>query len=206
MKSDQRSEAGSADHTPASPLVHTAADLFALKGYSATSTRELSDALGMTKGTFYHHFPSKEELLVQICRESLTRATDSALSVLAEARSSSERLESLVRQHVLTMLADQALHTTMLIELRSLSPANYEAVVALRDAYNQIIYDAISQCQADGTLAADIDAHLVTLLLLNLLNWTIFWYRPTGEHTPSEIADSTIRMFLEGFGQTRGLT
>jgi len=96
--------------TPAERATAVAAGLFATKGYSATSTRELSDALGITKGTFYHHFPSKEELLMQICDESLTRISAAAQQALEGTTVPLERLESLIRQHVLTMLADQSLH------------------------------------------------------------------------------------------------
>ena len=50
--------------TPSERATTVAANLFARKGYDGTSTRELAEALGVTKGTFYHHFPSKEDLLM----------------------------------------------------------------------------------------------------------------------------------------------
>jgi AcrR family transcriptional regulator len=185
--------------TPSERATTVAANLFARKGYDGTSTRELAEALGVTKGTFYHHFPSKEDLLMQICDESLTRISAAALEAMESAAGSLGRLESLVRQHVLTMLADQALHKTMLIELRSLSVPNYDRVVALRDAYSDVIRNAIGACQIEGTLDSSVDAHLLSLLLLNLLNWTIFWYQPTGEHSPEQIADASVATFFEGW-------
>ncbi|HEY1775328.1 MAG TPA: TetR/AcrR family transcriptional regulator [Solirubrobacteraceae bacterium] len=185
--------------TTAQRATVVAANLFAAHGYTETSTRELAKALGVTKGTFYHHFLSKEALLVQICDESLTRITSAALEADNEAGNPLSRLEALIRGHVNTMLADQALHKTMLTELRSLTADNYDRVLGLRDTYSAILRDAIKTCQADGVLSAGVDPHLLTLLLLNLLNWTIFWYQPSGEHTPSEIADATVTTFLDGW-------
>jgi AcrR family transcriptional regulator len=175
-----------------------AAGLFATKGYAATSTREIAEALGVTKGTFYHHFPSKEDVLLEICEQSLSRITEAAAGIVDATNEPRERLESLIRSHIRTMLADQAMHTTMLLELRSLGVPNRDRVVASRDAYETLVRDAISDCQTAGVLDANIDARLLALLLLNLLNWTIFWYRPGGAHTVDEIADASARMFLQG--------
>lgn len=45
-----------------SQLADQAADLFRMKGYSATSIDDIAKACGITKGSIYHHFSSKEEL------------------------------------------------------------------------------------------------------------------------------------------------
>lgn len=45
-----------------SQLADHAADLFRMKGYSATSIDDIAKACGITKGSIYHHFSSKEEL------------------------------------------------------------------------------------------------------------------------------------------------
>lgn len=181
-----------------------AASLFASRGYDATSTRELAEALGITKGTLYHHFPTKEDLLVRICDESLARITQAALEVIASEPDPLARLRSLIRRHVETMLADQPLHTTMLTELRSLSAGSHDRVVALRDAYGGLVQETIAACQADGALASDVDTHLLALLLLNMLNWTIFWYRADGPYSPAEIADASARTFLAGWRNRGG--
>lgn len=45
-------------------LIDAAARLFRHKGYSATSIGEIVQACGITKGSLYHHFESKEALAV----------------------------------------------------------------------------------------------------------------------------------------------
>lgn len=44
-------------------IIDTAQNLFMTKGYSACSVAEIIDAIGIAKGTFYHYFKSKEEVL-----------------------------------------------------------------------------------------------------------------------------------------------
>lgn len=60
-------------------ILDAAATLFAEKGYDNTSTSDLLEAVGIAKGTLYHHFKSKEAIMDAL----IERQTD---YVLAEAR------------------------------------------------------------------------------------------------------------------------
>ena len=44
-------------------ILDAAQHLFYSKGYDEPSIQEIIDAVGIAKGTFYHHFESKQELL-----------------------------------------------------------------------------------------------------------------------------------------------
>lgn len=44
-------------------IVTASYKLFHEKGYSATSMRDISEAVGLTKASIYHHYASKEELM-----------------------------------------------------------------------------------------------------------------------------------------------
>jgi AcrR family transcriptional regulator len=47
-------------------LIEKASALFRAKGYSATSIEEIVDACGITKGSLYYHFESKEALALAV--------------------------------------------------------------------------------------------------------------------------------------------
>lgn len=47
--------------------MEVALDLFSDQGYEATSMRDIAAALGLSPGAFYHHFPSKEAVLIAVC-------------------------------------------------------------------------------------------------------------------------------------------
>lgn len=48
-------------------IIDAAEKLFAEKGYAATSVQDILDALGISKGGFYHYFDTKMELLTEVC-------------------------------------------------------------------------------------------------------------------------------------------
>lgn len=46
-------------------LYRAAVDLFAAKGYEGTTVQQITDAVGVAKGTFFNHFPTKEHVVAQ---------------------------------------------------------------------------------------------------------------------------------------------
>ncbi|RKY51696.1 MAG: hypothetical protein DRP86_00370 [Candidatus Neomarinimicrobiota bacterium] len=56
-------------------IKETAAHLYALKGYNATSMREIAKEVGVTKAALYYHYESKEELFFDIIKDSFADLT-----------------------------------------------------------------------------------------------------------------------------------
>ena len=90
------------------------------------------------------------------------------------------------------------MHATMLSELRSINPARITEVVALRNAYETLVHDVIREAQAGGALRSYISSRQLTLALLNLLNWTIFWFRFDGTMSVPELRTTLTSIFVEG--------
>ncbi|TQR83120.1 TetR family transcriptional regulator [Mycobacterium hodleri] len=73
-------------------LVLAAVDLFTEQGYDATTVAQIAERAGVTKSTFFRHFPDKRELLVagqeSMCRllsEGIAEAPDGASPMVAVA-------------------------------------------------------------------------------------------------------------------------
>src|SRR6202046_4782388 len=52
-------------------VMQTAAELFAQKGFRATTVREIADAAGILSGSLYHHFDSKESIGAELLSDFL---------------------------------------------------------------------------------------------------------------------------------------
>ena len=73
-------------------LVIAAVDLFAEQGYDATTVTQIAERAGVTKSTFFRHFPDKRELLVagqealsRLLTEGIAEAPDDASPLEAVA-------------------------------------------------------------------------------------------------------------------------
>ena len=73
-------------------LVVAAVDLFTEQGYDATTVAQIAERAGVTKSTFFRHFPDKRELLVagqetlsRLLAEGIAEAPDDASPLEAVA-------------------------------------------------------------------------------------------------------------------------
>lgn len=172
--------------------------LFRRSGYERATTREIADALGIRKASLYHHMSGKEDLLYEICLAALREVEEGAAKAVSAETGQEARLRALVRGHTLAMLANVDFSHTMLTDMRSLSGERLTEVVRLRDKYERWIEGLIAEGQEAGVVRTTQSARHLTLGLLNLLNWTMFWYRPDGNFSPSEVADLLGSIFFDG--------
>lgn len=55
-------------------FLKTSLELFAEKGYDKTTIQDIIDQMGVSRGTFYHYFSSKEDIIITIAREYVNGA------------------------------------------------------------------------------------------------------------------------------------
>ena len=75
-----------------SEILDMARSMFITIGYEDTSINELIKKLGIAKGTFYHYFKSKEELLDQVINEVNTEIIKNISEIASLDRSPDEKL------------------------------------------------------------------------------------------------------------------
>jgi AcrR family transcriptional regulator len=181
-------------------ILAVAADLFWQNGYNATTMSELAAALGLRKASLYHHIEGKETLLYELSLDSVARITRAVQEVSEPDSDPTSQLRTLVKAHLVTALSDRSKHATMLTELRSLTTNERSRISELRDAYDQLVEQVIRDGQRSGAFRTDIPPQLLRLALLNMLNWTIFWFRADGQTSMEQLGDIFATLFIEGAG------
>jgi len=65
-------------------LLETAEKMFYSKGFENTSVKEITDAMGVAKGTFYYYFSSKDELLTALAEYRLNEMNNTIIAEVME--------------------------------------------------------------------------------------------------------------------------
>lgn len=77
-------------------LLNAAEKLFCQKGYEGTSVQDILNAAALSKGGFYHHFTSKEEVIHALCDRRAERAAIFTAEALNRASSPLDRINAVL--------------------------------------------------------------------------------------------------------------
>jgi AcrR family transcriptional regulator len=169
-------------------LLELASALFRERGYHGVGMRAIADAADMQAASLYHHFSSKEELLLEAIFVVDRDLIVDQLPILDGPGTYRERLARLVRGHVLHLGANRDAWWVAARELRALSPAKLASVQVYRRRYQH----RIAQHLADGARAGEFDCddpRLTGLALLDMINGLNEWFNPAGRLSIEEIAN-----------------
>ena len=133
-------------------LFDAAVRLFRDLGYEATSHADISSEAKIGRTTFYEHFSSKEDLLVQLVQRDLPVLIDEMLTGIDHDLPADERLTALTVQFVEFVGTDHLgliLHT----EVMRLSDDAQRAIAESHRALSNEVMDIYRAGVASGTFA-----------------------------------------------------
>lgn len=177
-----------------SELLHAAARLFVEKGFAATTTRDIADAVGMRSGSPFYHFRSKQALLKAVMIDGLESGHARLQAALEGIDDAERRLRALIRTHLGSLLEGDCRAPMLLGEMRALDAAARAEINAAFDRYQSPWQATLDALDAEGKIASA--APPVRLFLFGMLNWSIQWYRPDGALSLDELAERAANMLL----------
>ncbi|MDA8193418.1 MAG: TetR/AcrR family transcriptional regulator [Thermaerobacter sp.] len=179
-------------------LLRRATELFAGKGFDATSVQDIVDAAELTKGAFYYYFSSKDDLLYRIHERVVSYESEHAERIVARGMPPLETLRALIIDGVESIGLFREEVTVTLREMHRLQPDYYAKITEIRGRYQNYIETIIRQGQDSAVFRKDIPARMATLALLGMCNWMYTWFRPDGPLSPEEIGEAFAALVLQG--------
>lgn len=181
-------------------IAESAARLFAQKGFSSTSIREIALAAGVTKPTIYYYFGSKQGLIQHLLGSSM-RSFQETLDTALTLPTLEAALTHLL-QHQLQFADERPATVTMLARVDMLPEDEIGPfqIHAEREKTNIALFslfqNAIERHEIRGHDPALVTASFIGALVVHLM---MRIQRPDIQLGPPEIAAASIvRLFLDG--------
>lgn len=190
---------GSTGERTAQAIVEAANQLFAERGYAAVSMRTLAQRVGIQVGALYNHFQTKQDVLATMMRrhmEELLAAWDDAYDA---GDPPLQALESFTRFHVRYHMDRHNEVFIAFMELRSLEDENFQAVEALRKAYEYRVRDILRQGQEQGVFNIS-DPHVSAMALIAMLTGVTTWFKPGGRLSTEQIEEIYVGLTMQAVG------
>ena len=102
--------------------------LFQEKGFSETSIQDIVDSLGVTKGTFYYYFTSKEILLMEIHLRYIDDLLIRQKVIIDSTKNYRDKIIRIVSLIILDIEKQRANGRVYFREMRNLTPENAKKI------------------------------------------------------------------------------
>lgn len=177
-------------------VVEAAAELFAERGYHATTMQDLTEATGLTAGGLYHYIGSKEQLLIAICDALMEPLLERVEALDLGALEPEDALRALVEAWV-EQVAGHRQHMIVFLQERHVieREPQWRHVAGSRKRFERILEQTLERVEQEGA-ARFGDRRLTTFALLGMVNHLPQWYRPRGRLGTAEIARGFCDMVL----------
>ncbi len=177
-------------------LLEAALALFREKGFDETTVEEITEHADVAKGTFFNYFPSKEALLSELAVWQFTQLRE-ALDVNQGAPSSPVgRIKFLMQLLHEQTFSDWHLFQRAFVTRLGKPPLPQHQA---KRRLSGLLSDLVKEAQTCGEIRADVEAELVSdLVLIAHIRRLSVCFRETGALPPPDNSEQVIDLLMDG--------
>ena len=179
-------------------IYDAAVRLFGDRNYSATSMRDISDAVGILPGSLYTHIASKEQLLLEIVESGIDKYLDAIAPAAASTAPADERMRAAIKAHLVVLATNRDQTLIAFHQWKHLREPNQRQVIKKRNAYEALFTKIVQDGLAAGVFGDLEDPRLAVLAIIGMLNGVPEWFAPSGRRTPDEVGDILADLVISG--------
>lgn len=135
-------------------ILTVAEKMFCQKGYKETSVQDILDALNTSKGSFYHHFESKEQVLATLCIQRAQKSAETCMRVLGTVAEPMARINT-VFHSIMPLRREEVAFLSMLLPQISTPEGRTVCLAyqdALHDAFTPLLDAVLDEARAAGLI------------------------------------------------------
>ena len=187
----------------------SAVRLFYEQGFQATTVRQIVAACELTPGSLYNHFPSKDDILYVIIKDSHDRI-DSVISASIAAAKPDPQSQLMATLHAFVLY-----HTQFPMEARitnrdygALPAIRREEIVKRRRHTRGLIEDLVSSGVDEHVfqlpeVGGRTNPRLVTMALMGMVMMVAEWFRPDRAWTADALSDLLSKLTVAAISPDR---
>lgn len=181
---------------PRDRILHAAARLFHERGYQGTKVRDIAEAVGILSGSLFYHFRSKDEMLLEIMRETALSLCLRAEEVVRRTDDPAGRLQQIIDIELEWMVGDvkKDYLAVLVFEWREVPEPLKAEFTRLRARYNGIWLDALSDYARLLPLRVPVDA--AARILHGALMGAMTWFHASGRYSAPEFRDMLLKLIV----------
>jgi TetR/AcrR family transcriptional regulator, fatty acid metabolism regulator protein len=195
MKSPPNKRKIQAEETKAR-ILKTANQMFLEKGVKNVSVRELCRDCGITNGAFYHHFESKDDIILRLCLEDFDEY------IISQLFNGEEKFDPLNLISKYIFYSSEYFH----VSGPEIVKEAYKIVVAtesktldyMSQKHLSTLKDIIVRGQQEGKIRTDITAEAIFVFVVSLATGILFdWNIIKKDYRANVIGEKEISKLLE---------
>jgi len=184
-------------------IIHESLKLFSLKGFFSTSIHDILEAANTSKGGFYNHFSSKDDLFFQVLDEARKIWREKNLKGLEDIENSTEKIKKLLKNYKDRYLKDAdnfpggCVFITLAAELNDQRPQLSKELEKGFIGLKGMIRRLLKQGKESGELMQAVNTETVTEILFNGMLGASLSYGVTKSKTGLDISINSLIEYLE---------
>ena len=169
------------------PVLEAAARVFVRRGFHAASMREVAAEAGLSVAGVYHHFASKQQILVALLDVTMTEIRWRLLAARAEGATPTESFALMVESLALFHAVRGDLAFLGASEMRAVDEPERSRVIALRDGVQHQLDAQADRCIESGDFTVG-DPRAACRAIATMCTSLPSWFRVGGPLAPDEVA------------------
>ncbi|WP_227934923.1 TetR/AcrR family transcriptional regulator [Alkalihalobacillus deserti] len=179
-------------------IIEVSIDLFGKNGFTETSIQDIVEALGVTKGTFYYYYKSKEELLMEIHLRYIDELLQHQEEIFNKKMNSEQKLYNIVYMIMKHIEGHGQSARVFFREIQHLNEEHLEDIFKKRDLFRGNLNKVIQEGIDTGDFREDLNVDIVGLAILGAVNWSYHWFDPKGKLDEKAVTTIYIDFILNG--------
>lgn len=181
-------------------IVARSAELFRTRGYSATSMRDIADAVGVEAASLYNHIRAKTDLLHGIISGIAGHCDEHLESLQQSSKTPGEKVEEIIRFHVQLMINRYDEYSVMTHDWNHLPEKQLHEFALQRRSYVQQLEQIVTRGIESGEFK-NIIPYVAVLNILSAVMGLEFWQRSLKKYSAEEMEDHIVRHLTLGLKQ-----